>query len=333
MTLTAQTNTTLECIAKTIEAHDSFVICGHVSPDGDCIGSQLALMHALRAKGKKVDCLLVKNDPLPADLDFMPGCDEMIAASAYESSPHVFVGVDVPSRERLGMHAAAILDRCATSITIDHHACDRTMCEMVYVDPDSPSASILVWQLVKMLCQQPPAESALCAYAGLLSDTGGFRFQNSTPEAFEVASELVSYGVDPAEIASKVYQSRTMASLKLEALVIERIVTGSDGDFVLSWLSKEDFSKCGAQNGDAEYMIDTLRSLKGVRVACMLREQDSSVRGSLRAKDSTDVQQLAVSLGGGGHKAAAGFTLQCSLEDAVNLMTAKLEGLVSHQAE
>ena len=333
MTLTAQTNTTLECIAKTIEAYDSFVICGHVSPDGDCIGSQLALMHALRMMGKRADCLLVKDEPLPADLEFMPGCEEMIPSCYYQGSPRVFIGVDVPSRERTGAYAAEILDRCETSITIDHHAYDNPMCKKVYVDADSPSASMIIWQLIKILCIKPPAESALCAYVGLLTDTGGFRFQNSTAEAFEMASELVSYGVDPADIASKVYQSRTRASLSLEALVIERLITNANGDYALSWLSRDDFKKCGAQNSDAEYMIDTLRSLKGIRVACMLREQDLTVRGSLRSKDSTNVQELAATLGGGGHIAAAGFTLHCTLEEAIELMTDKLENLVSHPME
>lgn len=333
MTLTAQTNTTLECIAELIRANDTFVICGHVSPDGDCLGSQLALMHVLRQQSKQAVCLLAKDDPLPADLDFMPGCEDFIPAVSYEGHPCVFIGVDVPNRERLGAHAAAVRDRCGVSITIDHHACDSPMCDHVYVDPDSPSSSVLIWQLVKLLSVQPPAESALCAYVGLLTDTGGFRFQNSTVDAFEVASELVSFGVDPAYVASKVYQSRTMASLKLEKLTIEHMLTNEAGDYALSWLSAQDFACSGACASDAEYMIDVLRSLKGIRVACMLREHGDTVRGSLRAKDDTDVRQVAESLGGGGHIAAAGFTLHCALAEAIEILTQKLDNLVVVPAE
>ena len=323
MVVTQLTNTTLADIAKVMRLNDDFVICGHVSPDGDCIGSQLTLWHALHALGKHATCVRVRDEPIGESLEWLPGVSGIIPAEAYEGSCGVFVGVDVPTRERIGV-AVNLLDRAATSITIDHHAAESRMCDHVYVDPKSASASILVWELVKELCDKPPFESALCAYTGLMTDTGGFRFQNSDENAFSAASELIAFGVDPAFAAASVFQNRTMASLKLEATVIDRMHVFANGEAVLSWVSSDDMKRFGAIKADAEPLIDSLRSLSGTRVACMLREQDGKVRGSLRSKDETNVAWLARELGGGGHQSAAGFTLDMPLDEAIKFMTKQI---------
>lgn len=329
MATTPQTNATLAEIADAIREGDDFVICGHVNPDGDCIGSQLALYHALTALGKTATCVLVKDEPIAVSLSFMPGVDALIAAEKFQGACKVFIGVDVPTRERVGVAACALLDAAQTSITIDHHADDATMCEHVYVDPDSASASILVWQVVRMLMEEPPRESAQCAFTGLVTDTGGFRFQNSNADAFAAASDLVSFGADPSSIATRVFQSRSVASLRLEAASIGRIELLGNGQAAISWISQSDIVSTGAVKADGELLIDCVRSIRGVRVACMLREQDGCVRGNLRSKDGTDVSALAREFGGGGHKAAAGFTLELPIAEAFELLKGKLEELVS----
>ena len=327
MAVTPQTNTTLADIAEIMRSNDDFVICGHVSPDGDCLGSQLTLWHALKAMGKRATCVLVRDEPVGVSLNWMPGVNDFVPAASYTGACGVFVGVDVPTRERIGV-AAELLDRASTSITVDHHAAEVRMCEHAYIDPDSASASILVWDLVKLLCDKPPLESALCAYIGVMTDTGGFRFQNSDERAFSAASELIAYGVDPALAATSVFQNRTMASLKLEAAVIDRMRVFADGEAALSWISSDDMERFGAIKADAEPLIDAIRALHGTRLACMLREQDGKVRGSLRSKDATDVAALARELDGGGHRSAAGFTLDMPLDEAVEFMMDKMIGLL-----
>lgn len=327
MTTTPQTNATFDEIAQVIREGDDFVICGHVSPDGDCLGSQLSLWHALRVLGKRATCVLVRDEPVGVSLSFLPGLGEMVPAAAFDGACGVFVGVDVPTRERIG-DAAAILDRAGRSVTIDHHVADERMCELAYVDPDSASASILVWEVVKLLCDEPPMESAVCAYAGLATDTGAFRFQNADARAFRAAGELVAFGVDPAYVATQAFQNRTFASLKLEGLVIDRMRLFADGEAVVSWVAQADFDALGAIKADAEPLIDSIRALHGTRLACVLREQDGRVRGSLRSKDDTDVSALARELGGGGHAAAAGFTLELPIAEAVEFMGGKMEELL-----
>ena len=327
MTITPQTNATLDEIAQVIRDHDDFVICGHVSPDGDCLGSQLALQHALAAMGKRCTCLLVRDEPIEDALSFLPGVEDMVPAEAYEGSCSVFIGVDVPTRERIGA-AASLLDASVTSITLDHHAADTRMCEHAYIDPDSASASMIVWELVKLLLDEPPVECAECAYTGLVTDTGCFCFQNTDAAAFDSASELIAHGADPAAIAAKAFQARSLASLKLEALVIERLSLVAQDQAAISWAVKQDFDRLGATKADAEPLIDTIRELGGIRVACMLREQDGCVRGSLRSKDGTDIAQIARELGGGGHTTAAGFSLNMPIEQAIQLMTEKISNLL-----
>jgi len=330
MTVTPQTNTTLEQIAEVIRAHDDFVLCGHVSPDGDCLGSQLVLWHTLRAMGKRATCVLVRDEAVGPALSFMPGMNEMIPAKSFDGTCEVFIGLDVPSRQRIGEDACKILDSAADSITIDHHAFDTPMCNHVYVDPDSASASIIVWELAKLLVSEPPIESATCAYVGLVTDTGGFRFQNSDYNAFKAAAELVSYVVDPSWIATNVYQSRTLESLKLEAITIFRMQVICDGKAAISYVSEEDMQRTGAKRTDVQPLIDTVRSVEGTSVACILRDQDGVVRGNLRSKDDTDVSVLARELGGGGHKAAAGFNLNMPLPEAVDFMKEKLTALLAN---
>ena len=327
MGVTPQTNATLAQIAALIRECDDFVLCGHVSPDGDCLGSQLALAHTLWAMGKRATCVLVRDEPIGAALSFLPGADCFVPAASYDGACATFIALDVPSQARIGEAACALLDRASTTITIDHHMSNTTMSTYVYVDPDVAAVGMLVWGLVKLLVQKPPIESAVCAYTGLVTDTGGFRFQNSDVAAFDAAAELVAYGVDPAEVASHVFQNRSMASLKLEALTIDRMEVLCAGQVALSWVDNDDLKRFGAEKADVEPLIDTVRGLVGVRVACMLREQDGAVRGNLRSKDDTDVSALARDLGGGGHKAAAGFTLDMPLDAAVEHMRARLATL------
>lgn len=316
MAVTPQTNIDLVGMAKAFKALDSFVICGHISPDGDCIGSQLALGHALRSLGKEVQFILARNDKIDNDLKFLPAIAELVPAGEYKGSADAFVACDVPTVERIA-DGADVQARCGTTFTIDHHVSSKTMSDWNYIDPDSASTTMIVWELIKALGVNPDKNMALCAYTGLTTDTGGFRFQNTDSAAFKAASEMVATGIEPSAVARDVFQCRTIASLRLESLALERMMISADGLYVISYLLLEDFEKLGAVKSDAEPIINTLRSLKGIRVACMLREQENSVRGSFRAKDDTDVAAMAGKFDGGGHKAAAGFTVYASMDSAI----------------
>ncbi|MCL1799049.1 MAG: DHH family phosphoesterase [Eggerthellaceae bacterium] len=322
------TNITLHEVARRFHALDDFVICGHVSPDGDCLGSQLTLAHALHGLGKKAVCILCKDEPVDPSLLFLPGIEDMVAAGRLPGSPQAFVAVDAPTHERLGAAAAAIQARAEASFTIDHHPVDEAMADYSYVDPDSASTSMIVWELVKEMGVAPTRDMALGAYTGLASDTGCFQYQNTDAAAFDAAAEMLRAGADPAAVAAALYQSRRLPSLLLEGALLSRLRIDERRRWAMSYLTLEDFRALDACKADAEPLVSTLRSLEGVRVACLLREGSEGVRGNLRAKDGTDVARIARHLGGGGHRAAAGFTVPGPIEAALTQVAAALEAFV-----
>lgn len=321
MAVTPQTNTTLEAIAETLLGGGHICICGHVSPDGDCLGSQLALAAALRLAGKHATCLLAREEPIDPAFSFLPGASELVYARAYEGPCDTFVAVDVPTPARLG-DGAAVQERAALTITIDHHGADRAMSQLSYTDPDAASTTTLIWRTVQAMGIAADAAIATCAYTGLMTDTGSFQHQNADAEAFALGAEMVAAGADPSTIAQQVCQNRSVASLELQRLAIAHMRFLAEGALVLSWIGRREMEEVGAVKADAEPLIDILRSVRGVRIACILREQEGEVRGSFRSKDGTDVAAIARRFDGGGHRAAAGFTLHCPLGEAIDVVSA-----------
>lgn len=320
MTVTAQTNTTLQALAEVLKQRDGFAICGHVNPDGDCVGSQLALSTALQMLGKRVTCLFAQDVPSESPLSQLPGFEGIIPAAKFDRSAGTFIAVDVSDKKRMG-DAADLFDAADLRIIIDHHEVETRTAELNYVEPDAAATSLLIWDLVGLLGVKRDTFIASCTYAGLMTDTGRFQFQNTDARAFEAAAQMVEAGANPAEISTAIYQNRSRASIELEHIMLGNIVYDDERRFVLSWVSREDMEAAGAERSDAESLIDTLRSIRGIRVACMLRGEDGNVRGSLRAKDATDVARIARMYGGGGHAAASGFTIHDTMEVAREKIT------------
>lgn len=325
MTVTPQTNCTLQALADELAVLDNFVICGHVSPDGDCLSSQLALALALRQMDKRAVCVLVKDEPVESNLArVLPGIDGVVFAGAYDGPADVFVGVDVPTRERIGDDACRLLDAAKASFTIDHHAVADRMCETCYTDPDAASTTMLIWELCGYMGVDRSGDIAHCCFTGLVTDTGRFQFQNTDARCMAYAAQMVEAGANPASISREIFQNRTLASLRLEGVALERMTFDEEGLAVVSYLTRADFERFGAVKSDAEPLVNVIRGVEGVRVACMLREQEDCIRGSIRAKDDTNVAAIAEKLGGGGHVAAAGFTLHCTMDEALAVVRAAI---------
>ena len=301
-------------------------LCGHVNPDGDALGSALALGVFLRAQGHRVTNLLAKGKNAPELYAFFENYDFMPAAE-YDLVPDLFIAVDVPNKERLG-DAIPIFDRSVKTLVIDHHPDYSGFGDLYYGDPSASATGILVWRLV--LASNIPAsyEMAEYCYVALITDTGRFSFQNTTAEAFRAAGEMVALGVDPSKASRLVFDSLPMGSLKLYSRLISRITYAAEGRVVYSWVTEDDFEELGVSRDDTEGLPTILRSVKGIEVAVLLREEDSKVRVNLRAKGTCDVGEFARRFGGGGHVAAAGFTLEASLEEAKALVIKEANYLI-----
>lgn len=321
------TNTTLAGVADALRNADNVVICGHVSPDGDAIGSQLALADALKALGKNATCLLAMDEDIDYCLRFLPGASQMVPAANFSGEFDTFITVDVPNAERMGQAAQQMHANAAHTVTIDHHIAEKPMSDVNYVDSEAAATALLIWELLKCLDITPTKDMATNCYAGILTDTGRFQYQNTTAEVLHVAADIVAHGADPADIAQHIYQNRSRPSLAIEQRMLANMQVWGNGAYVVSHLLRSDFVETGATTADAEPLIDALRSLRGIRVACLLRQQQGTVRGSLRAKDDTDVATIANRLGGGGHKAAAGFTFHGTIDEAIDTVRRELESL------
>lgn len=324
------TNATLDQIAQALLAHDNYVIVGHVSPDGDCLGSQLALMHALHQLGKQARCVLATDaTSIDASFSFLPGITTMIAAATVaaankQASAPCVIALDVPSYDRMGKTAAALHEQAQFTITIDHHQNDKALSTLNYIDPNAASTTLLVWQLLAELGVQVTSDIALCTLTGLITDTGGFQYQNTNAFSLRCAAQMLEAGANLPFICTQVFQRRSLAAMKLENIALDRFELLLNGQLAITYLTQHDFATVYASKTDADNIINALRNIDGVRVACVLREsaedalkeasEEASIRGSLRAKDATDVSVFAAQHNGGGHKAAAGMTLHGNMQ-------------------
>lgn len=295
-------------------------LCGHKNPDGDCLGSILALAWALRAAGIQATPLLATTDK-PANLDFLEGFDGLVPAEDYEESPDVFVMVDVPSDDRMES-GAAVKSRARSCIKIDHHAGPEDVVDMCFIDTEAAAAGVLVWELIAQMDVAVTSDMAQCCYVALATDTGSFRYQNADARAFAAAAQMVAAGANPASAAVCLYQRKSIAAIKLEARVAERARFECGGRLVISWMDEADLAELGATRDDCEELTDVVRQIGGPEVSVILRGQGDHIRGSIRSKTDHDVQAIAVKMNGGGHKAASGFTLHGSMEDAVSTVIA-----------
>ncbi len=320
-----------DALAELIEGASTIATCAHTSPDGDALGSQLALSQIIAARwpDKQVTNLLADLDPVPRIYRFLPGADGFVHVGDYDICPDLLIYVDLglPSRsneaERLASEAAHVA-------VIDHHPCDEPFGDVVICRPDAAAAGVLVTEFADHLGVALTPDIAQSLFCAVATDTGRFQYQNSDGEAFRVASRLVDAGADPAEVSLNVYQSFTIEYLRLEALVMSRIRTYFDNRLAFSYASLEDIRASGSNIDECDGLIDLVRSVYGTEVALFLRETcDGKVRGNLRSKSDLDVSGVARAMGGGGHVAAAGFTCDGTLDDVLAEILPKLQALIA----
>lgn len=317
-------------LAELIEGAHTIACCAHTHPDGDALGSQLALgaMIAERWPDREVVFLLADDAPVPKTLTFLPGAEKLIQPRDYEGTPDLFIAVDTPVPVRLN-RSEPILRRSAKVAVMDHHPTDMPFGDVAVVRPDAAATGIIVTEFGLFLglpLQKDWANDLFCA---LVTDTGRFQYQNANPEAFQIASLLVDAGADPAWISLQVYQSFRLAYLHLQATVMGRIVTLAKNRIAYSYATRADLARTGARDDECDGLIDAVRSVEGVEVALFLKESEPGVvRGNLRAKGQLDVSGVAQAMGGGGHRAAAGFNASGSIDEVFARVFPMLQELV-----
>jgi phosphoesterase RecJ-like protein len=300
-------------VAELLADAGAIVVCGHVDPDGDAVGSVLALTLALRAKGLDVTPTLADEGDAPESYAFLPGF-ELFEPAASLAAPSVFVALDTPTPARLG--AALPLAQAADSrVVIDHHpdsAC--FLGATCAIDATSPATGALIWDLLPELGVAPDADIATCLWAALVTDTGRFQFSNTDAGTMRRAAEMLDAGARAREVYGRVYESQSRGALVLVGRTLSRIREANGGAVAYSWIDQADLDDTGTRLSETETLIDQVRSLAGVDAVFLVKTTDGRCKVSLRSKSEADVGAVARAMGGGGHAKAAGFTFEGPME-------------------
>jgi bifunctional oligoribonuclease and PAP phosphatase NrnA len=302
-----------EAIADILKNKDRFVVVSHMNPDGDAAGSLLGMYRGLTEMGKTA--LPMANEKLPDLFSFLPGWGDVLTdAGKLPWAPDWIISLDVADRARISGDISAFREQ-AKLINIDHHPTNPGFGDLNFVRPEATSTAELVHLLLKAAGYKLSIATGKCLYTGLITDTGCFRFSGVNSQTLRIAAEMLSPGIDSYEVTRPLFEEFPLYKLQLESLLLSRIEILLGGELVLSTMFEEDFQRLGASMSDAENLVNRLRESRGVRVGVLFTKMsDDLIRVSFRSKD-LDVATIAKSLGGGGHRHAAGLKTRIPLSE------------------
>lgn len=292
-------------LQQLVQANERFLIISHVRPDGDAYGSTLGLALALRALGK--DVVAVNSDGLSSSFQFLPGSGTLSATP--EKAPEadrVIIAVDCADRKRLG----PVFDTWnrTPDVNIDHHVSNPGYAALNLIDPVSPATAQVLFEIIDALGWPLTADIASNLYVGLMTDTGSFRYRQTTARTFAVATRLVEAGADPTALAEGTYQSFRPERMLLLREVLNALHFTDEGRIAWFHLTPEMYARSGATSDETEGLIENLQTVRTVEVAFVLETMEGGLtRASLRSRGSVDVQSICAEFGGGGHRLAAGL--------------------------
>ncbi len=315
-----------EPLVEMLRRGQRFLLTSHANPDGDAIGSTVAATRLLRQLGKAGTVWL--RDPVPRIYRAVPGSERIhVGEEPPASFPGLFdaaIVMECPSTDRTGLEEALAELPLAN---IDHHLGNELYGQVNWVDTAAPAVGEMVFRLARRMKLAIDRDAANALYLTLVTDTGGFRFSNTTAAAFDAAAELVREGAAPETISKWLYESQPESVLRLVGEVLRTLELHAEKRVATVWLTREMVERAGAEPGDSEGLIDYPRSIAGVEAVAMFRQlDDGGYKVSLRSRGEVNVERIARGLGGGGHRNAAGFS---STEEAEKLFELTLDALTA----
>src|ERR687885_242464 len=309
----------LAAVVEALRSHDRFLVTTHENPDGDALGSLLATKLALEQLGKDVVMTLYGDAPLPGEYAFME-LDDLRREWPQDADTRVLLALDCANETRIA--DPSILERAALVLDVDHHHDNTRFGNVNLIVPHASSTGEVLRDVFRDVGVQLTPEIAEALYIALVTDTGRFQYTNTTPKALRLAAELVEAGADVHRVFQGVYESVQFAKLKLLARALDRAQVFEGGAIVVSYLLRTDFTEVGAAEPYSEGIIDYLRAVEGAEMAVLIREpprrdrEGPKRRRSLRSSvDELDVSAIARRSGGGGHRQAAGFSSDASIDE------------------
>lgn len=299
-----------------IENSNCIVIAGHTSPDGDALSASFALAVAISKKFGKTPIVLLED--YPKKYNYIKGSNFLYKNENYDDlSPDLFIAVDCGSIERLG-DAKSVFIRAKHTVNVDHHISNDNFAQLNFVDTNSSSTSQIIFELLKDL-DVFDYDIATTIYTGIVFDTNGFKHKSTSERTHQIAGELLKYNIDTPMIHTNILNYNTLPKAKVFAKAIDNIVIYKN--FCYSSLTSHNITQeCLAEHSDIEGLSSYLLDIEGISISALFYEKlDGTIKVSLRSKE-IDVNKIASVFGGGGHKLASGASLNCSLDEAINLV-------------
>lgn len=310
-------NSSLESIATTLLEAEDILVFSHILMDGDTLGSSVALCSALRKIGKRAYILI--EDDIPAYLAFLDKnyCtyDDQII-----TEPDVCIAVDCSDISRLGKRAEKFFQG-KTTISLDHHTTNNYYAQYNNVNPDAAATGEVIFKLLKSLNIEFDSEIAEAIYSAISTDTGNFQYTSTTKETHLITAELFDYGINLEKVSVELYQNNRQEKILIMNEALNTMEMLCHGKANIAYVTQAMLDKTKASFDETEGVIETLRNISGVEISVFLKEQgESQTKVSFRAKTYGDVAEIAQKFGGGGHKKAAGCTINAPLKEAVNMI-------------
>ena len=301
---------TLDEILKQIQKAEKIVILTHESPDGDAVGSSLAMKLILEKLEKNADVIIPEYSRL---FNFLPSAEEIMIDSEIKNYD-LAISVDCATFKR--MAKKEYFENAKSTIVIDHHGSNTMYGDLNYVNPASPACCEVIAGMVKYYEIDITKDIGTCLMTGIITDTGGFRHVGITPETFEFTADLIRLGVDVPDIYKRTLNTKTRANFELSKRVMDRMEILEDGKVTFTYMNKQDEEEVGAEPGDHEGLVEIGRDIEGVEVSIFIRqkENEDAYKVSMRSGNKVNVSDICFLFGGGGHPRAAGALIQGNVE-------------------
>ncbi|NLB42664.1 MAG: bifunctional oligoribonuclease/PAP phosphatase NrnA [Clostridiales bacterium] len=304
----------IESILPIIRQAKQIALFTHIQPDGDAIGSCLALANALSDLGKSVD--LYCQDEVPATLHFLLGTEQF--QDNFDRAKHydLSIAIDCSDEKRMGIFSDEYLAGAHT-MNIDHHISNTLYANTNLVDPKAAATGEIIYILLRALTDKLGKDTVKALYTAISTDTGGFRYRNTTAQSYRIAADLIEYGIDVEQITTQLYKTNRLERVHLLVRALNSLTLYDNNRIAIITITQDDLLATGATESEIENMVNYAKDIIGVELGILIKEMtDGTVRSSFRSRGEIDVSKLAGQFNGGGHKAAAGASLNMNVEQA-----------------
>ena len=310
----------IETFKEKLDEYDNIYLTAHINPDGDSIGSALALAYFLKNKMNKNVTVALK-DNIPTSFKFLPGIDHIVTDTSKIESIDLLITVDCASKDRLALNKS-LLDNAKYIINIDHHVTNTRFGDLNFVNSSASSTGEVLYEMIKALGYEINKDIATCLYVSISTDTGSFKYTNTTSNTHLIASKLLEQGIDLETINIELYQKRSLEKTMLLMQSMRDLTLLENNTVGIVAVDQEMLKTSGAKIQDSEIIVDFIRNIDSINLACVLRPiGENTTKASMRSKKNIDVSKIALVFGGGGHAKAAGCTINANISEAKKIIT------------